>query len=330
MRRRIFAEMALLTGFGAMAGTSPAWAQGTGGNWPSRPIRLVAPYAPGGQTDLVSRLVAERLSSALGQPVVVENRPGSGGSIGSAMVARSAPDGYTFVFGTPGMVINALLRNDTGYDPIRDFTPVAKVNRIPFLIAVNARALPVRTLAELVDAARSRPGRYSYGSAGSGSSPHIGVEWLKRVLQIDVTHVPYRGSGPAITDLVAGNVQMIMDTYNVLQPHIESGALRVIAAAGSRRSALAPSAPTVAESGYPNFDVEAWGGLFGPANLDQRIAQAVADATRPILADPDVRARLESLGLVADFSPPGEFAAYVKADRDRWAEMVTTAGVRID
>ena len=325
MRRRAILGMGVS---GAICAATSARGQGAARDWPSRPIRLVAPYAPGGQTDLVSRLLATRLGTALGQPMVVENRPGGGGSIGAAVVARSPADGYTLVMGSPGMVINTLLRNDTGYDPIHDFTPIAKVNRIPFLVAVNARELPVKTLAEFVAAIRARPGHYSYGSAGSGSSPHIGMEWLKRVLQIDITHVPYRGSGPAITDLVAGNVQMIMDTYNVLQPHIDSGALTVIAATGARRSSLLPDIPTVAESGYPNFDVEAWGGLFGPAHLDARIVQAVANATRPVLEDAEVKARLISLGLVADFAPPDVFGAYVKADRDRWAEMVAAAGVR--
>ena len=238
-------------------------------DWPTRPIRLIVPFAPGGASDLLARLLAERLAPALGQPVVVENRPGAGATIGADAVAKARPDGTTFLYGTPGpQIVNPYLMRGLPYDAERDFTPVVSLVRAPNLLVVNP-ALPVRTVPELIALAKAKPGELSFGSSGIGASSHLAGETLKLKAGIEVTHVPFRGSGPAIAELIAGRISFLVDTLLLYTEHRASGALRAVAVASARKSSLMPELPTIAET-IPGFDSFAFNYLADPAGCRRR------------------------------------------------------------
>ena len=323
---------------GVLAGLLAATGPGPGGragaraaaeDWPTRPLRLVVPFAPGGASDLLARLLAERLGPALGQPVVVENRPGAGATIGADAVAKAKPDGTTLLYGTPGpQIVNPSLMPSLPYDPERDFTPVVSLVSAPNLLVVNP-ALPVRSVPELIALAKARPGELTFGSSGIGASSHLAGEMLKLRAGIEVTHVPFRGSGPAIQELIAGRISFLIDTLLLFVEHRASGAVRAVAVASAHPSTLMPDLPTIAET-LPGFDSAAFNYLAGPAGLPAPVVARLNAETNRILAEPGFRRRLAELGLEPIGGRPKETAATIRGEAARWREVIQAAHIRIE
>jgi tripartite-type tricarboxylate transporter receptor subunit TctC len=297
--------------------------------FPNRPIRMICPFAAGGSADASARQLAEPLSGVLGVAVVVENRPGGGATIGAQAVARAAPDGHTLLYGTPGpQIVNPWLMRSVPYDPVKDFAPVAGYKRAPNLLAVHP-SIPAQNVAELIALAKARPGTLSFASSGIGSSSHLAGEMLKFLGQVDITHVPYRGTGPALTDLLGGTVSMALDTLSILLPPSRAGNLRALGVTTPQRSRLAPELPALAET-LPGFDaapfnyIATTGGT--PAPIVARLNQAIVG----ILNDPAYRARMEALGEEATPSSPEELAATIAAESARWKQVIEAAGIRAE
>ncbi len=298
--------------------------------YPTKPIRMICPFPPGGTTDLVARLVAQKLSEAWGEQVIVDNRGGAGGVIGTEMAARSAPDGYTVLLGSiTTHAVNPALYKKISFNPIKDFAPVSLVVSSPQLLAVHP-SVPAKSVKELIALAKSKPGQLNYASAGSGTSPHLTFELFRSVAGIDVTHVPYKGTGPAITELVGGQVQMMITGVVALMPHVKSGKLRGVAVTSMKRVSALPNLPTIAESGLPKFDVSSWFGVFLPAGTSRAIVTKMNGEVRKILEIPEVRQRLIDLGADPASNSPEEFATYVKAEMARWGMVVRETGARVD
>lgn len=304
---------------------APAWAQ----SFPGRPIRLVVPFAAGGSADASARMLGEPLGAALGQPVVIENRPGGGATVGALAVARAPADGHTLLYGTPGpQIINPHLMRSLPYDPVRDFAPVSGYKRAPNLFAINP-AVPARDVAGLIALAKAQPGRLTFASSGIGSSSHLAGEMLKFMAQIDITHVPYRGTGPATTDLIAGTVTMALDTLSILLPPARAGNLRALAVTTPQRSALAPDLPALAES-LPGFDAAPFNYIAAPAGTPAPVVARLNAVIVAILNGPAYRARMEALGEEATPSTPEELAATIAAESARWKQVIEAAGIRAE
>jgi tripartite-type tricarboxylate transporter receptor subunit TctC len=299
-------------------------------SYPSKPIHLIVPFPPGGPTDIVGRLVAQKLSEGVGQPVVVENRPGAGGTVGSTAAAKSAADGYTLLYGsTSTLAIAPSLYKNLSYDPRKSFAPISLVSRGPILVAVNAQ-VPARTLKEFIDLAKKSPGKLSYSSGGNGTPPHLAGELFKTVAGIDVLHVPYKGGGPAINDVAGGQVQAVFEGQVALQPHLQSGRIRALAITGARRNPSLPDVPTVAEAGLPQYDANFWSGLVAPAGTPNDTIGKLNAVLVKALQAPDVRETLSRQGLEAAGNSRQEFAAYIAAELEKWAAVVKTSGAKLD
>jgi tripartite-type tricarboxylate transporter receptor subunit TctC len=296
--------------------------------YPAKPIRMVVTFPAGGPTDVIVRAIGQKLTESWGYPVVVDNRGGAGGIIGSEIVAHAAPDGYTFLVGTAGgMTINPALRPNLSYDPFRDFSPVAMLVVNPQILVIHP-AVPAKTLKELVALAKARPGQLNFASAGTGTATHLGLELLKLTAGIDVAHVPYKGGAPAVADLIAGQVQALFVSIPSVLPHVRAGKLRAIAVSSAKRSASAPDIPTVAESGYPDFEYSNWNALFAPAKTSpQMIRKMNAEIVR-IISAPEMSRRLTVLG--ADPAPgsPEALARYMRTDHERWKKVIRSAGIK--
>lgn len=298
--------------------------------WPARPIKLVVTFPPGGTSDLVARLIAPRLSAALGQQLVIENRPGAGGIVGADAVAKSTPDGYTLLVSTVGSHgIGPTLNRNIRYDAVADFTHVALIGAVPHVLLVNPK-LPAKNLRELADLARAQPGRYQYGSGGTGSINHVTGELIKSRLRIDLLHVPYKGSGAAVTDLRGFTIPAAIDALPANIGMIRSGELRALAITSPRRSPLAPDVPTFTELGYPEIVVDNWIGVSGPAKLPDEIARRLAAEIEKVLAQPEVRDKLLEWGMATSFKAGPEFVAFVRADIARWRPVIISSGAQID
>ncbi len=303
----------------------PALAQA----FPSRPIRLICPFAAGGSADASARQLAEPLSAALGQPVVVENRPGGGATLGAQLVARAAPDGHTLLYGTPGpQIVNPHLMRSLPYDPVRDFAPISGYKRAPNLLAVHP-GVPARDVAELIALAKARPGMLTFASSGIGSSSHLAGEMLRFLGGVDVTHVPYRGTGPAVTDLMGGTVSMALDTLSILLPPARAGSLRALGVTTPRRSPLAPDLPALAET-LPGFDAAPFNYIAATGGTPAPIVARLHAAITAILNDPAYRARMEALGEEVTPSTPEDLAATIAAESARWKLVIEAAGIRLD
>lgn len=303
-------------------------AQATAQPYPSKPIRLIVPLGPGGGVDTSSRLVAEKLSEALGQRIVVENRPGAGGTIATELAARAAPDGYTWVMASPSHTITPSLYK-LSFDAIRDFAPITNVVTVPYLVVVHP-SLPVHSIKELLALARARPNELLWSSSGNGSAQHLTVELLNMMAGVKIAHVPYKGTGPGMTDLIGGRVSATSASVIATLPHVKAGRLRAIAAAGRKRSQSAPELPTVAESGVPGFEIDVWNGLLAPAGTPREIIDKVHGELATILARPDMKERLLASGFEPIGDPPDRFAVYLKTEVAKWAKVVRQAGIRID
>jgi tripartite-type tricarboxylate transporter receptor subunit TctC len=322
--RRLLSLLSLMLVFGisgASAQTAP---------WPQRPVRFVVPLPPGGASDLMARMIAARLADSLGQPFVVDNRPGAGGTVGTAFVANAAPDGYTLMLGNTATHINApLLFPNAGYEGLTDFAPVAPFATIANIVVVHP-SLPIRTIPELIAYARANPGRLNFGSAGAGGTLHLSGELFKIRTGVNIVHVPYRGGAAMITDLVAGQVQLAFDNFPQIIPQVRSGAVRAIAVTSAQRWPLAPELPTVQEGGVPDFDITAWFGVMAPRNTPAEVITRVNGIMRAAATDPALVARLADLGAFPMSMDPTEFGAFMRAERVRYAEIIRISGAKVD
>ena len=299
-------------------------------SWPTRAIRLVVTFPPGGTSDLVARLVAPKLSGAIGQQVVVENRPGAGGIVGADAVAKSAPDGYTLVVSTVGSHgIGPTLNRNIKYDAVADFTHLTLIGAVPHVLLVNPK-LPAKNLQELITLARAQPGKINYGSGGSGSINHVTGELFKSRARLDLVHVPYKGSSAAITDLRGFTIPVAVDALPANLGLIKSGELRALGITSAQRSPLAPEVPTFVEQGFADLVVDNWVGISGPARLPDEISRRLVLETEKILALPEVREKLREWGMAPSVRSMGEFSAFVRADIAKWRPVVISSGAQID
>lgn len=295
---------------------------------PSRPISLVVPFAAGGPTDGVARAIADRLPALLGQPVVVDNRPGAGGIVANAFVARAAPDGHTLLMAGSSMVTAAAL-GKVPYDPVTSFTPIAPLLTLEMLLVVNAD-LPVRTLGEFLQYAKANPGKLSYGSTGNGAVTHMQMEMLKSMTGVHILHIPYRGSAPALMDLLAGNIQVCFDSLITAGPYLRNGRLRALALAMNERSAVTPDIPTFAEAGLPKFDAMAWSGLLAPAGLPRPVLERIYQETTVALQDPTVQRRIEAIGGRVTRTSTEAYSQRIASELARWKQLVKVMGLKAD
>lgn len=297
--------------------------------YPDQPIKIIVPFPAGGTTDVLARILAAKLSERVGQPVVVDNRAGAGGTIGAAIVAKSAPDGYTFVLGTFGThAVNFALSEKPTYHPLNDFAPVTTIAEVPNVLVVSSKA-PYKTLAELIAAAKAKPGQLSHGSTGIGASPSLSFNVLKNMSKVDMIEVMYKGGAPALLATMGGEVTMTFDGVTTSTPHIKAGTLRPLAVSGSYRIPTLPNVPTVAESGYPGFDVAAWYGIWAPAKTPSAIIQKMNTEFNAILNMPDVREKFESNGAKILGSSVQDFVAFNKTEFERWSNFIRTSGIKL-
>jgi tripartite-type tricarboxylate transporter receptor subunit TctC len=309
----------------AVAGPGIAYGQ----EWPAaRVIRIVNPFAPGGSTDLVVRLLAQRLTESLQQTVIAENRPGAGTNIGSEAVARAAPDGYTFLNGTSSLAINVSLYSKLGYDPVKDLAPVVQLTESPNVIAVHP-SVPVNSVAELIAYAKAHPGKLNYGSSGNGATNHLAMELLKATANLDIVHIPYKGGGPALADLLGGQIQLMFNPPSSLMPHHRAGKVRALAVSSQQR-VDGVDLPTIAESGLPGFESSVWFALFAPAGTPRPIIDRVNAEVNKLLKDPASRQVLVGAGLTPVGGTPEALAALMRSDVERWARVVKISGAKVD
>jgi tripartite-type tricarboxylate transporter receptor subunit TctC len=309
-----------------LVAVSPALAQ----TWPSRPVRFIVPSPPGDGSDIASRAVGQKLHERLGQPFVVDNKPGAGGIVGSEAARHAPADGYTFIMGNAGSHgINAAVYSKLGYHPLRDFEPVTMINRAPNVCVLNT-ALPARTLTEFLDLARREPGKYQFGSGGNGSSAHMTVEYLKMVAKVDMLHVPYRGASPALSDTVAGHVHLFCGNLPPTMPFIKAGQLRPLGITTLQRNSELPDVPTVAESGFAGFETVAWFGLFAPKGTPAAIVNRLQAEIADVLKTPEVAQRLASLGTEPVGDSPESFRRFVTSEIEKWTHVAEAANVKLD
>ena len=317
--RSLFTALCVLLVFCAGAASAQSY--------PSRPIRLIAPSSPGSGVDLVSRTLATPLSAELGQQVVVDNRAGAGGNIGAEIAAKSVPDGYTLIMGTPSQVINAQLYKNLSPDLLREFTPITLATSAQFVLIVNP-SFPAKTPAQLIQLVKAKPGAYSYGSAGQGNVTHLAGELFKHAAGVDLLHVPYKGSGPALVALLGGQIQTMFANMAAAIPHIRSGKVHAIASTGAKRAGVTPDLPTFAETGVPGYEVTGWFGLLAPRGTPQEALSRLHLVTLKVLRSADIAERLSRDALDPVGSTPAEFASYLQVESKKWARAVQIAGAK--
>jgi tripartite-type tricarboxylate transporter receptor subunit TctC len=301
------------------------------GSYPTKPIRLIVPFAPGGTSEIVSRSVAQELSNQLGKPVVVENKPGGAGTVAMQEVAKAVPDGYTLILGHVGtLAVNPYAMPAQPYDVNRDFVPVALLARVPNVFVVNAELVPAKNLTEFVAQAKKTPGKLNYGSAGNGSAGHLAFEYLKLVTGIEVVHVPYRGTGPQLQDLLGGRLDASSAGAPALLAHIKSGKLRAIAVGTTQRIPALPDTATVAEQGYPDFETSQWYGIIAPKGTPREIVQKLNVETNKALASSAVTQKFADDNAATGIGSPEDFAAFIAKEQARWKQVVERAQIRIE
>jgi tripartite-type tricarboxylate transporter receptor subunit TctC len=312
----------------ALVASAPGAA--TAQSYPTKPLRMVVPFPPGGTTDILGRVAAQKLGEGLGQQVIVDNRPGAGGNIGTELVAKSPPDGYTLLT-DPGstLTINPSLFPKLPFDPLKDFAPITILAAVPNLLVVHP-TLPVRNVKELIALAKARPGQLNYASSGAGQSTHLSMELFKSLARVNMIHVAYKGSSPAITDLLGGHVLLMFDNMPSALPHAKAGKLRGIAVSTAKRSPVTPDVPTVAESGLPGFEVSVWFAVLAPAATPREIVERLNGILVKALQSPDVRERLSSQGAEPIGDTPADFTAVMKRDLVKWAKVVKDANIKLD
>ena len=327
LANKALAAMALVvTATAGVLSAAPAQAQGT---WPDKPLKLVVPYPAGGNADNTARLLATQLGQRLGQQVVVDNRPGGSGTIGAAAVAKAPADGYTLLLDATAFTVNPNLFPKLPFDAAKDFAPISLVLQVPLLMVVPANS-PFQSVADFAKAARARPGHLTYASAGNGGAQHLAGELFKQGQKVAITHIPYRGGAPALTDLIGGQVDMMFSATTASGPFVKSGKLRALAISSPRRVEGWESVPTVAESGVPGFQVSEWNGLFAPAGTPRPVLERLEAETRAIVASPEMKKRFAELGVQGVGSSAQEFSSFLKAETTKWAEVIRTSGIRMD
>ena len=303
--------------------TGPAPAQ----EYPARPIRLIVPFAAGGGSDSIARIMSQRLGQIIGQPIVVENRPGAGATIGADVVVKAAPDGYTVLFGTPGVQItNPFLMKRLPYDPVHDFAPISPVGIVPNVLVVHP-SVPAKSVKELIALAKAKPGTLNFSSSGVGASSHLAGELFKSMAGVEITHVPYKGTGPSLQDLLSGTIQMAIDSINVLLPHIKSGGLRALGVSTLERNQSLPDLPTISET-LPGFEAAAFVYITGRAGTPRPIIERLNKAINATLKEPEVRERLLTLGFTAAGGTPEELDARIKSETVKWKKVIEAAGLK--
>jgi tripartite-type tricarboxylate transporter receptor subunit TctC len=327
-RRRVLAAT-------AAAATSLALPLRAQGAWPTKPVRIVVPFAPGGTTDILARALAPELSRVFGQQFIVDNKPGAGGNVGAEQVAKSAPDGYTLLMGTVGTHgINQSLYPKLPFDPIKDFAPVTLVAGVPNVLVMNpakAEAEKINNVADLIRYAKAHPGKLNMASSGNGTSIHLSGELFKSMTGTFMLHFPYRGSGPALLDLIGGTMDLMFDNLPSAMPQIKAGKLKALAVTSAQRSAALPDVPTIAEAGpVKGFDASSWFGLLAPAGTPAEIVNRVQQESAKALGTPALKERLLAQGAIPSGMPPAEFAAYIAAETKKWAQVVKVSGAKVD
>ena len=299
-------------------------------NFPNRPLRLIVPFPPGGATDAFARIVQARWAESLGQNIVIENRAGAGGMIGADLVAKAPPDGYTLLIGNiAALAMNVGVYSKMPYDPAKDFAPVLRTVDVNYALVVHPN-VPARTLPELIAHAKANPGKLSYGSAGAGSAPHLATELLKQRAGIDILHVPYKGGGPMVADLLGGQIQLGIGDQANLMPQVKAGKLRVLAVGSARRSPYYPEVPTIAESDLPGFEAGAWQGLAAPAGTPADVVRRLNESLARVMELPDVKERLLGAGLEPVGGSPDDFARFIRAEIVKWVKVAKDVGARAD
>lgn len=309
----------------AAAASPLAWAN----DYPNKPVKLVVPYPPGGPTDIVARVVAQKLQEQMGQSFFIENRPGAGANIGAEAVARSPADGYTLVVATTAHAINPSLFAKLSYSITKDFAPISQLTSGPLVIVTNP-ATPANNVKELIALAKSKQGGLNYASSGNGQSTHLSAELFNAMGGVKMAHVPYKGSAPALTDVMGGQADLMFDTMLSSMPHVKAGKLKALAVTSSQRSPSAPGIPTVAESGLPGYEAIAWNGLLAPAGTPKEVVDRLSAELKKVLDNPEVAQRFEAQGFAAAWSTPTAYAGFLQAEVDKWGKVVKTSGARID
>jgi len=305
-------------------------AQTAASDWPSKPIRWVIPFPPGGAMDAIARTLGEKVGKSLGQPFVIDNKPGAGGNIGADLVAKSPADGYTMMITSIGMATNKPLYGKLSYDPVKDFAPVSLLAVVPNVLVTNSTQPNIKTVPDLIAAAKKEPGQLSYASAGNGTSIHLAGEVFTSLAKIDMLHVPYKGSGPAVADLLGGQVNYMFDSITSARPHIQSGKLRALGLTTAKRSSALPNVPTLAEAGLPGYEVSPWFAVFMPAGTPKPIIAKLNAALLDAMKQPDVRARFETIGAEPIGSTPDEMAAHLMRESTRWSKLIAERGIKLD
>jgi tripartite-type tricarboxylate transporter receptor subunit TctC len=298
-------------------------------DYPTKPIHMIVPFTPGGGTDTFCRLVSDKLSQVLGQQIVVENRPGAGGTIGTAVVAQADPDGYTLAWVSGSHTINPALYKDLSFDPIADFEPITMPASGPGVLVVDPN-LGVGSVKELVELLKSKPGQINYASAGTGTPPHLSAELFKLKTGTDMVHIPYKGNNPAFVDMLAGRVSVFFPTIPSSLQYINGGQLKALAVTTAKRSSALPDVPTMQEAGVEDYATSSWYGILAPAGTPQEIVDKVQQATAQVLADPEMKKKVTDLGLEVEASTPADFAAFLKEDLARWQEVVAKANITVE
>ena len=296
--------------------------------YPTKPIRIVVPFTPGGSNDLLGRVLAQKLNEAWGQPMIIDNRPGAGSTIGIELVVRAAPDGYTLLLTSGGVAINVSLYR-LPFNPVTDLAPVALLAQMPYLLAVHP-SLPAQSTRDLISLAKEQPGKLIFSSSGAGTSSHLTMEMFKSLAKIDLLHVPYKGGGPAVSALAGGEVQMTFNVITGTLPQARAGRIRALAVSSAKRVEIAPELPTVSESGLPGFEVIAWYNMFAPAGTPRGIVNRINAEVNRILQRPDVRERLHALGVAPFTGKPEALGDYLKFEVARWAKVIKEAGIRLE
>jgi tripartite-type tricarboxylate transporter receptor subunit TctC len=297
--------------------------------WPQKPIRIVVPFAPGGNTDSIARVIAERFTQSLGQPVVVDNKVGAGGAIAAEFVAKAPADGYTLMMAAMPVMAVLPVISKTNFDPLKDFVPISNVGSNPFVMGVH-KSVPANTVSEFVAFMRKNPGKYNYASGGSGSVSHLSAALFVKRAELNMTHISYKGGAPAVTDLLGGNVQMYFGNFSELYPHVSGGNIRIIGVSSDKRAAQLPQVATIAESGFPGFKTVTWNGLMAPAGTPAAVVARLADAVKEALASEGTHTKFQQMGVDAIGSTPKEFADTLRADIAIWSEAAKAANLKME
>ncbi len=299
-------------------------------NWPSKPIKWVVPFPPGGAMDVIARTLGDKAARELGQPFVIENRPGAGGNIGADYVAKQPGDGYTIMITSIGMATNKALYNKLSYDPVKDFAPISLLAVVPNVLVVNAAKSPEKSVADVIAHAKKEPGKLTYASAGNGTSIHLAGEVFASMAGINILHVPYKGSGPAITDMLGGQVDLMFDSITSARPHIQSGKLRALGLTTAKRSSALPDVPTIAEAGVPGYEVSPWFATFAPAGTPADVVNKLNKVLNGLMKDPDTLKKLESIGAEPIGSTPQELATHLDKELTRWGKLIKDRNIHLD